>query len=54
MHVRHAPRRAWPTLVLGLLALAPGAAAHADPLPSWNEGPALQAIVAFVERVTKE
>jgi len=25
-----------------------------DPLPSWNEGPAKQAIVAFVAKVTKE
>ena len=25
-----------------------------DPLPSWNDGPAKRAIVAFVERVTKE
>lgn len=25
-----------------------------DPLPSWNDGPAKQAIVAFVEKVTKE
>ncbi|HEX2512627.1 MAG TPA: haloacid dehalogenase-like hydrolase, partial [Xanthobacteraceae bacterium] len=25
-----------------------------DPLPSWNDGPAKQAIVAFVETVTKE
>jgi len=26
----------------------------ADPLPSWNEGKAKQAIIAFVEKVTKE
>jgi len=38
-------------VLLGLL--APAAAEGADPLPSWNEGPARQAIVAFVERVTK-
>jgi hypothetical protein len=25
----------------------------ADPLPSWNDGPAKQSIIAFVERVTK-
>jgi hypothetical protein len=25
-----------------------------DPLPSWNDGPAKQAIVSFVEKVTKE
>lgn len=27
---------------------------HAQPLPSWNDGPAKKAILAFVERVTKE
>jgi hypothetical protein len=30
------------------------AAAGADPLPSWNEGPARRAIVGFVERVARE
>jgi phosphoglycolate phosphatase-like HAD superfamily hydrolase len=30
-----------------------GSAAHAEPLPSWNAGPARQAILSFVERVTK-
>ena len=25
----------------------------ADPLPSWNDGPAKQSIIAFVEQVTK-
>ena len=25
-----------------------------DPLPSWNDGPARQAIVAFVAKVTKK
>lgn len=25
-----------------------------DPLPSWNDGPAKQSIIAFVEKVTKE
>jgi hypothetical protein len=29
-------------------------AAAADPLPSWNEGPEKQSIVAFVQKVTKE
>ena len=24
----------------------------ADPLPSWNDGPAKQSIIAFVEKVT--
>jgi hypothetical protein len=31
----------------------PGDAAPGDPLPSWNDGAAKQAIVAFVERVTE-
>jgi phosphoserine phosphatase len=30
------------------------AAAQTDPLPSWNEGPAKQAIIAFVSDVTRE
>ena len=45
---------------LSLLALIAGGAAliwvtlaqAQDPLPSWNEGPAKQAIVSFVEKVT--
>ncbi len=40
-----------PALVLAL-AFEPLALAK-DPLPSWNDGPAKKAIVAFVERVTK-
>lgn len=39
-------------LMLGLLACS--AQAQVDPLPSWNDAPAKQAIVAFVERVTKQ
>jgi phosphoserine phosphatase len=39
-------------LALGL-AFVPRAALAADALPSWNDGPAKQAIVAFVEKVTK-
>ena len=40
-------------LVLGAL-LAPGPRAHAqtDPLPSWNDGPAKQAILSFVKGTT--
>jgi phosphoserine phosphatase len=38
------------TALLAILACQPGQAA--DPLPSWNEGPAKAAIVDFVERVT--
>jgi phosphoserine phosphatase len=42
-----------PGLALLAIAFAPFAMA-ADPLPSWNDGASKQAIVAFVERVTKE
>jgi phosphoglycolate phosphatase-like HAD superfamily hydrolase len=42
-------------LVAGLLATSPAPPAHgAAPLPSWNDGPARTAIVAFVDRVTKK
>ncbi len=41
-------------LSLGLLVLLLTSAAIADPLPSWNDTPTKQAIVAFVERVTTE
>ncbi|WP_145086514.1 HAD family hydrolase [Anatilimnocola aggregata] len=38
-----------------IVATAASTPAHAaDPLPSWNDGPTKQAIVAFVEKVTKE
>ncbi len=37
-------------LILSLAALT----ARADDLPSWNDGPAKRALVAFVERVTKD
>ena len=37
-----------------LLAALSGSALAADPLPSWNEGAAKQAILEFVERVTDE
>lgn len=40
-------------VLLGLLLLA-NAAFAADPLPSWNNGPAKQGIISFVEKVTKE
>jgi len=38
-------------LALGLL-LAFGAQAQSDPLPSWNDGVARQAIVTFVNATT--
>jgi hypothetical protein len=37
----------------GALVLSATAALAADPLPSWNHGPAKQSIITFVERVTK-
>jgi hypothetical protein len=43
---------AW-TLSVGLGLLSAVAWAQ-DPLPSWNDGPARKAIIAFVEKVTKD
>jgi len=37
-----------------LLALGTHAQAQTDPLPSWNEGPAKQAIVTFVKETTEQ
>jgi hypothetical protein len=39
--------------ILVAVLLLPGAAFANDPLPSWNDGPAKQSIIAFVEKVTK-
>ncbi|HMO45991.1 MAG TPA: HAD family hydrolase [Rubrivivax sp.] len=55
----HPTRRRWLAAVGATLALAacaplPGAAPLADPLPSWNEGPARQRIVDFVNAVSSE
>jgi phosphoserine phosphatase len=52
MKVKH-----WTYVALGLAltALLGGwASAQTDPLPSWNEGPAKQAIIAFVAKVTEQ
>ncbi len=40
------------TALVGLLALVSTIVRAADPLPSWNDGPAKQSIMAFVEKVT--
>jgi phosphoglycolate phosphatase-like HAD superfamily hydrolase len=40
--------------ILLVLAWASTTGARADPLPSWNDGPAKRAIISFVKRVTKE
>ena len=39
--------------LISALALTTVSSHAADPLPSWNEGPAKQSIIAFVEKVTK-
>lgn len=39
-------------LLIVALSVAPSAAEAEDPLPSWNDGPSKQAIVAFVQKVT--
>jgi phosphoserine phosphatase len=49
--VRHAKKVLASAIVIALVPLL-GALA-ADPLPSWNDGPAKSAIVSFVEKVTK-
>ena len=42
------------TFAMLALALSARAQAQADPLPSWNDGPAKQAIVAFVQETTNQ
>ena len=39
--------------LMGALAFATVNSQAADPLPSWNDGPAKQSIISFVEKVTK-
>jgi hypothetical protein len=39
--------------LIGALAFTATIARAADPLPSWNDGPAKQSIITFVEKVTK-
>jgi phosphoserine phosphatase len=47
--------RCWHVLTLvALLAIGAQALAQTDPLPSWNDGPAKQAIVAFVRATTDQ
>lgn len=53
--VQHLTRRGILSAFVALSVLAaPVAFAQEDPLPSWNEGPAKEAITAFVQRVTEE
>jgi phosphoglycolate phosphatase-like HAD superfamily hydrolase len=51
--LRTGPRSVVPAVLVGL-ALSRLAAAQSDPLPSWNDGPAKQAITRFVADTTKE
>ncbi len=39
--------------LVGALAFISNRARAAEPLPSWNDGPAKQSIITFVEKVTK-
>lgn len=41
-------------LLEGLASLAPDAAPHAGPLPSWNDGATKRAITAFIARTTAD
>ena len=55
--MRFAPlrHRFWPLLTLvALLAIGARALAQTDPLPSWNDGPAKQAILDFVRATTDQ
>jgi phosphoglycolate phosphatase-like HAD superfamily hydrolase len=49
-----AAMRVWRKLALLALFLLLGQASAQTPLPSWNDGPSRQAIVAFVDAVTKD
>ena len=47
--------KTWLTnFALGVVLGVSIATAADEPLPSWNDGPAKQSILAFVEKVTKE
>src|SRR5260370_24954926 len=41
------------TALFAAVALTSTAVCAQDPLPSWNDGPAKQSIITFVEKVTK-
>jgi phosphoglycolate phosphatase-like HAD superfamily hydrolase len=51
MHMQHAVRVAAALALVNLLAATPSPA-QSDPLPSWNDGAAKQAIIAFVKATT--
>ncbi len=47
-------RKLFSVAFVGALALTAAVSQAADPLPSWNDGPAKKAITTFVGKVTKE
>ena len=47
-------RTMYGALLAALVARGTSAVSAAEPLPSWNDGPARRSIVAFVENVTRE
>ena len=51
--MKHTPNLIIAALI-GALAFTPTVAQAADPLPSWNDSTPKKAIVAFVEKLTKE
>jgi len=58
MRIRRLPRTAFkPVLMvfalIAALAFTTAASEAADPLPSWNDGPAKRSIITFVKKVTK-
>ena len=52
MTISHTARFATSLLFLSALVLVGGAARAADPLASWNDGPAKSRIIGFVQAVT--
>ena len=54
MRIATSLHRIGPLALVCLLALSVCAFAQSDPLPSWNEGPAKQAIVEFVKATTDQ
>ena len=54
MRFRHPIGRFAVFAVVAVLASSQSVCAQTDPLPSWNDGPAKQAIVEFVKATTTQ
>jgi hypothetical protein len=52
--MKYANRLPWAVACLFAFSMAANAVAADDPLPSWNDGPLKQSIIAFVQKVTNE